>query len=84
MSNYWVIRCDKLTCGKFSYCKSNQKTKKCPYCERIINLAKVQKHRVHTTGEAKNLVQIFNARLGEITEPKWYKESKTKMDVTKQ
>ncbi len=76
-SEYIVIRCSNLGCGKFSYCKSKQKTKECPYCRKRINLEKVEKIPVKTNPQARRLVQEFNKKLGELVEPKWYKDGKT-------
>ena len=50
----------------------------CPYCERRINLSKVEKKAVETNAQARKLVQEFNQRLGELREPEWYKEGKNK------
>ncbi|MHA1200823.1 MAG: DUF1922 domain-containing protein [Candidatus Heimdallarchaeaceae archaeon] len=72
-SEYIVIRCSRKECSRFTYCKAKQKTKKCPYCGRTINLEKVQKISVDTNPQARKLVQEFNKKLGELQEPWWYK-----------
>ncbi len=72
-SEYIVIRCTKKECGKFTYCKSKQKTKKCPYCGQTIDLNKTQKISADTNLHARKLVQEFNKKLGELKAPKWYK-----------
>lgn len=77
-TEYYVVRCSNLSCGKFSYCKAIQKTKMCPYCERRINLSKIEKIAVETNSQARKLVQEFNKKLGELREPSWYKENKGK------
>ena len=77
-SEYIVIRCNNLQCGKFSYCKLKQKTKMCPYCSKRINLEKVEKISAKTNPQARKLVQEFNKKLGELVEPKWYKQQKPK------
>ncbi|OLS30645.1 MAG: hypothetical protein HeimAB125_18490 [Candidatus Heimdallarchaeota archaeon AB_125] len=48
----------------------------CPYCERRINLSKVEKIAAETNAQARKLVQEFNKKLGELREPGWYKENK--------
>ena len=73
---YVIVRCNKIECGRFSYCKANQKTKKCPYCGKRL---KVEKERLRFTDSpiiARKMVQEFNKRLGELTEPDWYKNNK--------
>ena len=70
---YYVIRCRKKECGRFSYCKANQKTKMCPYCNYRITLEKVSKTHVENVLQARKLVQEFNKKLGEMKEPDWYK-----------
>lgn len=72
-SEYYVIRCRKKECGKFSYCKAKQKTKMCPYCEHRIMVEKASKTEVNSVIHARKLVQEFNKKLGEMTEPSWYK-----------
>lgn len=62
-----------MQCSRFSYCKSTQKTKKCPYCGRTIRLKNVKPIPAETTLQARKMVQEFNKRLGELTEPSWYK-----------
>lgn len=71
-SEYYVIRCTKRECGKFSYCKASQKTKMCPYCERRIVIEKANKTAASSAIHARKLVQEFNKKLGEMTEPWWY------------
>ena len=78
IEEYVVVRCRNLDCGKFSYCKATQKTKMCPYCERRIDLSKVEKIAVETNAQARILVQEFNEKLGKLKEPSWYKEAKNK------
>ncbi len=73
MPEYVVIRCNNLACGRFSYGKSSQKTKLCPYCGKRITVSKVYKYEVDTSEQAKILVQEFNKKHGEITAPKWYR-----------
>ncbi|MCG3216714.1 MAG: DUF1922 domain-containing protein [Candidatus Heimdallarchaeota archaeon] len=68
-----IIRCNKLQCGRFTYCKSSQKTKKCPYCGKRLKVEKERQRFAKTTIEARKMVQEFNKRLGKITEPSWYK-----------
>jgi hypothetical protein len=68
-----VIRCNKLQCGRFTYCKTKQKTKKCPYCGKRLNVEKVSQKYATTSIQARKMVQEFNRRLGRLTEPKWYK-----------
>ena len=72
-AEFVVIRCRKSDCGKFSYCKADQKTKMCPYCEKRIIVEKAVKTEVSTVAQARKLVQEFNKKLGEMTEPWWYK-----------
>ena len=72
-ADYYVIRCTKKGCGKFSYCKTKQKTKMCPYCEYRIKVEKASKTEVNSVIHARKLVQEFNKKLGEMTEPWWYK-----------
>ena len=79
-SEYIVVRCDRRECSRFTYCKAKQKTKKCPYCGKIINLDKSKKIVVETNVQARKLVQEFNKNLGELREPNWYKEG-TKADL---
>ena len=50
----------------------------CPYCERRINLSKVEKIAAETNAQARKLVQEFNKKLGELREPGWYKENNDK------
>ncbi|MCG3227366.1 MAG: DUF1922 domain-containing protein [Candidatus Heimdallarchaeota archaeon] len=76
-AEYTVIRCTRLKCGKFSYCKTKQKTKKCPYCGRVVKLNKIKPIPAKTTVHARRLVQEFNRKLGELTEPGWYKPEET-------
>ncbi|MCG3220632.1 MAG: DUF1922 domain-containing protein [Candidatus Heimdallarchaeota archaeon] len=76
-ADYAVIRCTRLKCGKFSYCKAKQKTKKCPYCGRVVKLNKIKPIPAKTTVHARKMVQEFNRKLGELTEPSWYKPEKT-------
>ncbi|MBY8999708.1 MAG: DUF1922 domain-containing protein [Candidatus Heimdallarchaeota archaeon] len=71
-AEYYVIRCGKRECGKFSYSKTSQKTKMCPYCERRIVIEKANKTEVNSVIHARKLVQEFNKKLGEMTEPWWY------------
>jgi len=75
-AEFAVIRCTRLNCGKFSYCKSKQKSKKCPYCGRIVKLDKIKIIPAETSTHARKLVQEFNKNLGELTEPSWYKPEK--------
>ena len=72
-SEFIVVRCSNLKCGRFSYCKAKQKTKLCPYCGKRIQLNKSKHYPAENTIIARKLVQEFNKRLGEIKEPKWYK-----------
>ena len=74
---YSVIRYTNIKCGKFSYCKSKQKTKKCPYCGRVVFLGKIKPIPAETTIHARKLVQEFNRKLGEITKPSWYNPEET-------
>lgn len=76
VSDYEVIRCTNVKCGKFSYCKSKQKTKKCPYCGRVVRLNKIKTIPAETPIHARRMVQEFNKKLGELTEPNWYKPEK--------
>ena len=75
-TEFYVIRCSHLDCGRFSYCKVGQKTKTCPYCYRRIIVEKVERIAAETNFQARKLVQEFNKRLGEILEPRWYKDKK--------
>ena len=72
---YLIVRCRNLHCGKFSYCKSNQKTKMCPYCGKRVDLSKIDHIYAENSLIARKLVQEFNKKLGEITEPEWYKNN---------
>lgn len=74
MTQYAVIRCKNLHCGRFTYCKATQKTKKCPYCGKRIPVITQYEVIVDTTAQAKKLVQEFNRSLGELNEPSWYKK----------
>ncbi|MHA1952940.1 MAG: DUF1922 domain-containing protein [Candidatus Heimdallarchaeaceae archaeon] len=76
-ADYVVIRCTRLECGKFGYCKANQKTKKCTYCGRVAKLNKIKLIPAKTTVHARKMVQEFNRKLGELTEPGWYKPEET-------
>ena len=45
----------------------------CPYCEYRIKVEKASKTEVNSVIHARKLVQEFNKKLGEMTEPWWYK-----------
>jgi hypothetical protein len=45
----------------------------CPYCEHRIKVEKANKTVVNSVIHARKLVQEFNKKLGEMTEPSWYK-----------
>ncbi|MHA1223969.1 MAG: DUF1922 domain-containing protein [Candidatus Heimdallarchaeaceae archaeon] len=76
IKRYAVIRCRNLSCGKFTYCKSSQKTKMCTYCGKRIVLKKTKIIYTETPEQARKLVQELNKRLGELTEPSWYNPEK--------
>ena len=73
---YVIVRCNKIECGRFSYCKANQKTKKCPYCGKRLKVEKERQRFAESTIIARKMVQEFNKRLGRLTEPDWYKDNK--------
>jgi len=80
-SVYTIVRCSNRYCGKFSYCKTGQKTKQCPYCNKRIDVYKKQIMTVNTPKQARVLVQEFNKELGKQTEPEWMSRSSPKREI---
>ncbi len=68
---YAIVRCTNKSCGRFSYCKVTQKTKKCPYCNRQLRVPRTKVFVVNTPEQARKLVQDLNTKLGKLVEPEW-------------
>jgi len=78
---YTIVRCSNRYCGKFTYCKTGQKTKQCPYCNKRIDVYKREIRTVDTSKLARVLVQEFNKELGKQVEPEWMSKSSPKKKV---
>ena len=69
-----VVQCTNRGCGRFTYAKTSQKTRKCPYCSRQIIVINATIKKVDTTKEARAYVSSYNQKLGEKTSPQWMKK----------
>jgi len=60
MSNmYCVFRCPR--CGHFLYAPLGQKSRHCPYCQKIIGIDPNSAHTATTDDEARTMVKKYNA-----------------------
>jgi len=76
---YAVVKCTNGECGRFTYAKSVQKTRKCPYCNRQIKVINATVKNADNSATARAYVSLLNQKLGEKTSPNWMrKKSKRK------
>ncbi|MHA1912522.1 MAG: DUF1922 domain-containing protein [Candidatus Kariarchaeaceae archaeon] len=73
-----VVKCTRRECGRHTYAKTTQKTRKCPYCNRQINVINATVKNVDTSTIARAYVSTLNQRLGEKTSPSWMKKKNKK------
>ncbi len=73
-----VVKCTNRECGRYTYAKTDQKTRKCPYCNRQIKVINSTVRNVDTSTIARAYVSNLNQKLGEKTSPAWMKTKKRK------
>ena len=77
-----VVKCTNGECGRFTYAKTAQKTRKCPYCNRQIKVINATIKNVDNSTTARAYVSNLNQKLGEKTSPSWMRKKKKRKDVT--
>ena len=71
---YSVVKCTNGECGRYTYGKTTQKTRKCPYCNRQIKVINSTIKTVDDSTTARAYVSNLNQKLGEKTSPNWLKK----------
>ena len=73
-NEFSVVKCTNKDCGRYTYAKTDQKTRKCPYCNRQIKVMNATVKNADSSKVARAYVSTLNQKLGEKTSPNWLRK----------